>query len=1418
MTTYAQGTLIWIKHEEEVWMQAEIVTSNEKEIIVKTAEEPDGRIILAPNEPIFLRTTDVFTTEGLSVMDDLTQLDHLHEPAVLSSLQNRFDVDKIYTFTGPILIALNPFKVIPNLYDDDVLKTFITTKPCPKPHVFNTSNMAYRGICDRNRSQTVLISGESGAGKTETTKFVMKFLAVAGSTDGGVTNVEKQVLESNPLLEAFGNARTLRNDNSSRFGKFIELQFRSDTPSAVQVGQAGSHARLCGARIQTYLLEKVRVCDQQEGERNYHVFYEMLVGLDDEMLDRLLLDPCINYRLLYAGSAQPCAQGSPEAQRQAQQFAGLRRALSTFINPDVEQDLWEAVAALIHLGEVEFDDLTAGAEGEAAAGPPARSASPAPLRALNQSPEATESSQAAKVEVAERGRDALAQAADLLGLSQCRLEQVLKWKEMHVKRQNRRTSHINCPRTKAQASQTLQSIIKVLYKRIFDKIVEHINASSAGNTTARGGSPDGNAGGSEVSYNSIGTLDIYGFERLHTNSFEQLCINLANERLQQFFIEEVLEAEQRTYAEERLNICRWQLPDNQPVVKGIQAIMSVLDEHSLRTVKNLVGSGEDKDLRFCEHVHRTQIRGSGPVMALRLRANRNGNGPSLHDGFQIRHYAGDVSYSTRGWIDKNNDALVPEVETLLADGTKQLVRSMSDAKSVDALSGERLHSVSRDYLTNLDNLLATLKTCSVHYIRCFNPNQNRSAGFFDPKYVLDQVIQCGTVELVKIMHHGFPHRCFLQDLRRRFTNLLPEDFNRYSDRDFVWAIMLAFEIDESQWTLGTKRLFLKAGQLRTLENLRDLGSTASTQIIWKIRMQFARKKVRAWSTVICLMAWWPAHVRKQRRLVLITGLRKAIYILVRLHRWLGKVRGRLYGVAPTTSMAHVDLAMLQQGLTFSLPRLPGPELALRACGTGVAQLFIALNSYEEPQYASYLQTGIDVRNLVHDDVLKMWQRSTTESIIFYTGSSVMSARLSPRAFLRQGSSHIPSDGNAPSPTYGRSLEDIRQVDVHDSGRAFPLSERRWDSNITCVCQHRAEKQIFATCDKDNQIVIWKWLGTETHDIEKPAAKPLFCFFYSKLETVFQMTFLSEVPQRIAEKNGMVLIILSAEAGRHWLNLTIVSVYSSMHNIEHIETVGVYSDLLPSLRRTGVQISFFTTSHTDRILVLGGRGLLQFWAIQEGPGGDLSLSLIEDIAQMYSAIKQNSMVSCLCLPPPIRSGGILDWIVIGDCKGKLYGFRFDIRENNRIAVNTDVSGRFRSNRHTEGVPVRKLVATYGATPYVHHKAVQAKGVSYGLFLNRAPLDEKGFYSLGEDGKLLTWKLLETTGWTATDEISFRDLSCAPTSGWQPQPCGASCQFIAAHSSRLVPSIMVIVDQDRKLFMCYDRTKPEELAAEAMAGYA
>jgi len=994
-------------------------------------------------------------------------------------------------------------------------------------------------------------------------------------------------------------------------------------------------------------------------------------------------------------------------------------------------------------------------------------------------------------------------------------------REMHVRRGgSSRTSHISCPRTRAQASQTLQNVIKVMYKRLFDKIVERINFSSA--SGARQAGSDGT--------NSIGTLDIYGFERLATNSFEQLCINLANERLQQFFVEEVLGAEQETYSEEGLHIGSCELPDSGPVVNSIRGIMSVLDEHSLRAMKNL-SVGDEKDVKFCEHVHRDHIanpRSSGPVMALKLKANRSGAGLSLHDGFQVKHYAGEVAYSTKGWIDKNNDALVPELEALLADGEKDLVRDMADLKDTAVQTGEKLHSVGEKYLKNLDHLLKTLGNCSVHYIRCFNPNQNRQPVEFDTKYVLEQVIHCGTVELVRIMHDGYPHRCFLQDLRDRFEQLLPAEFNHYSNRDFVHAIMLAFEIDETQWTLGTKRLFLKAGNLRVLEELRDTGCVASGAIIRKIRLQFARKKLRAALVVIRLMIWWPKERLMRRRTEVIGKLRSAVYIAVRLHRWLRKARFNLYAVAPNSENPQIDLAMHKHGLTYALP---GQSLSARSSASGNPQVFVALNSYEEQQYASYLQNAVDARSNLHDDMLKLWQRNATESIIYYDGRSVLSARLSPRAFMQQAQ-RLPS--YVADALEDRSLEDVRQIDVHDSGLAVTASEGRWEGNITCMCQHRQQRHTFATCDVDNNVLIWKWLGTEKGSPESPAVKPLGTFCFSRHETVYEMCFRSDVPQHTAERGGFQLVVLSSEMGRHWFSISIVSVFQASHRIEHIQPVGVYADLLPRLRQDGARINFFAMSHTEQILVLGGPGLLQFYAIQDvarpTPPGDgpqaaegraeakaTRISQIADVAQMYADIRQSAMVSCLSLPPPMRSGGILDWIVIGASNGKLYGFRLDASAGGKIVVNADVSGRFRSNTHTADVPIKSLIATYGDSAFSHHRAVQAKGLSYSLFLNRALPEEKVFYSMGEDGKLLTWRLLDKKGWTATEEKTIQSLAVTSASGGASSSM-ATCQLSSGHSSLLVPNLVVLADEERKLFVCYDRARPDEVSAEAMCHYA
>ncbi|CAE7245773.1 XI-2 [Symbiodinium natans] len=718
---YAQGTLIWVKHEEEVWIQAEIVTSNEKEIIVKTAEDPNGRLVLGPNEPIFLRTSDVFTSEGLSVLDDLTQLTHLHEPAVLSSLQNRFDIDKIYTFTGPILIALNPFKFVPGLYDEEILKSFITTKPSTKPHVFNTSNASYRGICDRHKSQTVLISGESGAGKTETTKFVMKFLALAGSADGQVTDVEKQVLESNPLLEAFGNARTLRNDNSSRFGKFIELQFRPSQDSGVKgavQGMSGESLRLCGARIRHYLLEKVRVCEQQEGERNYHIFYEACAAaaklgggkvyrypqmlskekvVEEADIDLEGFSELSNFAFLTRSSCKTLKDVDD-----VEMFERRIHAMQTIgIKKDDLSEILHMIAAVLNLGNSKFDAPPNNSEGS--------------------------------MIMAECANN-LAAAEKLLGIQSGDLEKAL----CHQTRVTR-SEKIRSPVNVRQAADNRDALAKALYGIVFNFIVHSTNLS--------------------IGYINdvklfVGVLDIFGFECFKMNSFEQLCINFTNERLQQFFNSFVFKLEEQLYERENIPWDALDFPDNQDSVdllagKGT-GVFAMLDEECL------VPNGSDQG--YCNKLIK-QHKGHRRFDEIKTKPT----------WFVIKHFAGPVSYCTDSFLDKNRDQLSNDLIECVGNSSNQFVANLfrKDPKFAEAFSKEedqpkggkkKKYTVSSEFKEQLSSLMDVVDLTEPHFIRCIKPNPQNLPDLFDRKGVTEQLRYGGVLQVVQVSRAGYPVR------------------------------------------------------------------------------------------------------------------------------------------------------------------------------------------------------------------------------------------------------------------------------------------------------------------------------------------------------------------------------------------------------------------------------------------------------------------------------------------------------------------------------------------------------------------------------------------------------------------------------------------------------------------------------------
>eukprot|EP00392_Amoebophrya_sp_AT5.2_P002355 g2360.t1 len=745
---------------------------------------------------------------------DCTSLTFLDEANILDNVRRRYQEDQIYTFTGAVLFAVNPYKPVYLDTDQKRLEykhlTSIHAKP---PHPYALADLAYRQLLCDKESQAMVISGESGAGKTETAKIVMKFLGERSRTEQSqAASVQENILSAaSPLLESFGNATTIRNGNSSRFGKYNNLCFNP----------VGS---LVGAEVRTYLLEKSRVLNSCPDERTYHVFYEMFAGSKD--LNEFFLRPTQSYKLLQTRAA---------SREDAENFRVLEKGLE-FINlKESAGDVFALLAALIHLGECEFVG-----EWE--------------MPQLNNSEEFT-------------------YACDLAGFDDRNLVDSLTILSNVIARRDK-DSFVVQRLNRDQANGALQSLIKILYARLFDFIVEKVNkAMEIG----------------EEHRNYIGILDIYGFECLQTNSLEQLCINLANERLQQFFVEKVLVAEQDWYQREGLQWTAIPLPDAEPVLTDIKFVLGSLDDYNKQAAKGLQAATDEK---FCESLHnarRTNVK--EPFIG---RKSKRKLALAKNAGFVINHYAGEVEYETWNWIEKNNTSLKQATEQAIRASVSPLVKQLADENACQLVPdvAPSATTIGKKYVTNLEQLMSTLEGCSLHYIRCFKPNAEQLPGKFNGQIVLDQMIQSGTIELVRMMHDGYPNRVPFGDLMQRFLPLLPPEFQGLDARMFVEALMVAFEVPKSEWTTGTTRLFLKAGRMAVLEALRANGASADGAVLAKLRKTVWKKKLRRCLWAVRFTLYVKSLMKDVRQRALVTGLARAAHNYVRLRRWL--LRARFY--------------------------------------------------------------------------------------------------------------------------------------------------------------------------------------------------------------------------------------------------------------------------------------------------------------------------------------------------------------------------------------------------------------------------------------------------------------------------------------------------------------------------------------------
>ncbi|KMZ68017.1 Myosin-11 [Zostera marina] len=500
------GSHVWCEDPEVSWVDGQVTKINGNKVEIQASHGKTINTILSKIYP-----KDMEAPSG--GVDDMTKLSYLHEPGVLQNLASRYEMNEIYTYTGNILIAINPFQRLTHIYGSHMMEQY---KGAPfgelSPHVFAIADHAYRAMVNEGKSNAILVSGESGAGKTETTKMLMRYLAYLGgrvATEG--RTVEQQVLESNPVLEAFGNAKTVRNNNSSRFGKFVEIQFNK-------------HGKISGAAIRTYLLERSRVCQISDPERNYHVFYLICAAPQEEVEKWKLGHP----RTFHYLNQSKCLE--LVGVNDGQEYLETRRAMDIvgILTPD-QDAIFRVVAAILHIGNVEFKK---GAEVDSS------------------------------IPKDDNAKFHLKTAAELLmcdekGLEDALCKRVMVTPEEVIKR---------CLDPLA-ATINRDGLAKTLYSRLFDWLVEKINVSIGQDPTSKC---------------LIGVLDIYGFESFKTNSFEQFCINFTNEKLQQHFNQHVFKMEQDEYTKEAINWSYIEFVDNQDVLDLIEkkpgGIIALLDE------------------------------------------------------------------------------------------------------------------------------------------------------------------------------------------------------------------------------------------------------------------------------------------------------------------------------------------------------------------------------------------------------------------------------------------------------------------------------------------------------------------------------------------------------------------------------------------------------------------------------------------------------------------------------------------------------------------------------------------------------------------------------------------------------------------------------------------------------------------------
>ncbi|CAO2578119.1 Myh7b [Lemmus lemmus] len=748
---------VWVPDEQDAYVEAEIKTEATGGKV--TVETKDQKVLTVHETEV-----QPMNPPRFDLLEDMAMMTHLNEAAVLHNLRQRYARWMIYTYSGLFCVTINPYKWLP-VYTAAVVAAYKGKRRSEAPpHIYAVADNAYNDMLRNRENQSMLITGESGAGKTVNTKRVIQYFAIVAALGDGPGKkahscchqgtLEDQIIEANPAMEAFGNAKTLRNDNSSRFGKFIRIHF-------------GPTGKLASADIDSYLLEKSRVIFQLPGERGYHVYYQILSGKKPELQDMLLLS-------MNPYDYHFCSQGvtTVDNMDDGEELIATDHAMDILgFSVDEKCTCYKIVGALLHFGNMKFKQKQREEQAEA------------------------------------DGTESADKAAYLMGVSSGDLLKGLLHPRVRVGNE-----YVIKGQSVEQVVFAVGALAKATYDRLFRWLVSRINQTLDTKLPRQF---------------FIGVLDIAGFEIFEFNSFEQLCINFTNEKLQQFFNQHMFVLEQEEYKKEGIE---WTFidfgMDLQPCIDLIEkplGILSILEEECMFP------------------------KASDASFRAKLYDNHSGKSPNFQQPrpdkkrkyqahFEVVHYAGVVPYSIVGWLEKNKDPLNETVVPIFQKSQNRLLATLYEnyagSCSKPPKSGVKekrkkaasFQTVSQLHKENLNKLMTNLRATQPHFVRCIVPNENKTPGVMDSFLVLHQLRCNGVLEGIRICRQGFPNRLLYADFRQRYRILNPSAFpdDTFVDsRKATEKLLGSLDIDHTQYQFGHTKVFFKAGLLAILEELRD---------------------------------------------------------------------------------------------------------------------------------------------------------------------------------------------------------------------------------------------------------------------------------------------------------------------------------------------------------------------------------------------------------------------------------------------------------------------------------------------------------------------------------------------------------------------------------------------------------------------